>query len=582
MVPIPQLKKVMPIEASQRTAGLLVPVFALRHAEDLGIGDTRAMREAVDFCAEYHLGILQVLPINETGGDHSPYNAISSVALAPELIYMAVGEVPGLTAEILNKIVPHTVREKLRRGSVDCPRVKALKLELLAAAFSEFESSDLEPETAIAKEFIEFVKANESWLPAYTLFRALVNEYEGNACWVQWKPEHQTYSASQAWLAASAQRDEIERFRDFFAYVQWVAYRQWRAVRAYASVRKVRLMGDVPFGVSRYGADVWANRDLFDLTWSGGAPPEPFFDTDVFIKKWGQNWGIPLYKWDAHRADDFSWWRQRVKMAAECFHDFRIDHVLGFFRIYAFPWLPKDNANFVDLTLEQAKEVTDGRLPQFVPAPDKPEENAAINEAQGDELLRMMLDAAGDVGIVAEDLGVVPEYVRPLLQKLGIPGFVIPIFERISDENREFKPLEIYPPLALATYGTHDHAPLISYYEDLVKRWHGRDGHDAWLDVQRLMRWLKLDDTNPPKTWNDTLHSVFIQRLLESPCCMAVFMVTDLLGTVQRFNLPGSCNESNWSQRLDMTLAEYARDPFYSPRLVAMRELIQKTGRSAV
>jgi 4-alpha-glucanotransferase len=569
----------MPIDANRKTAGLLVPVFALRHPEDLGIGDTRSMHGAIDFCASLGLTHLQVLPINETGGDNSPYNAISSVALAPELLSITPQEIPGLTTEILDESLSPEVRQSLRTDAVDYPKVKALKLQLLAAAFAEFESNDLENDTPLAKEFTAFVTDNEPWLPAYTLFRTLVNEYEGNATWIQWKPEHQSLDSALEWIEASPESDELERFRDFCAYVQWIAYRQWKAIRDYGDTKGVRLMGDMPFGVSRYGADVWAFRDLFDLTWSGGAPPEPFFDTDLFIKKWGQNWGIPVYKWEAHRSENFAWWRQRVRLLGACFHDFRIDHVLGFFRIYAFPWLPKDNETFVSLTPEQAKIATEGRLPQFLPGPDEPEKSAAINEAQGEELLRMVLEAAGAVGVVAEDLGVVPKYVRPLLQKLGIPGFTIPIFERISDENREFKPLKSYPALSLATYGTHDHAPLVNYYEDLVKRWHGRDGHQAWLDVQRLMRWLGLDDKNPPKIWSDALHGVFIKRLLETPCCMAIFMITDILGTTQRFNLPGSCNDSNWSLRLDLTLADYSRSPVYGARLALLKDAIIQTGR---
>lgn len=570
----------MPIDASRRLAGLLVPVFALRHVDDFGIGDTRAMREAIDFCADNNLGILQVLPINETGGDHSPYNAISSVALAPELLSMTPEEVPGLTTEILDQIAPESLRTTLRHGPVDYAVVKPLKLDLLAAAFAEFESSDLEQETALAKEFVAFIEANESWLPAYTMFRSLVNEYDGNAQWIEWQPEHQNFEAALGWMETSDRRDEIERLRDFCAYVQWIAYRQWKSVRAYADTRKVRLMGDMPFGVSRYGADVWAYRSLFDLTWSGGAPPEPFFDTDLFIKRWGQNWGIPLYKWDIHRAENFAWWRQRVQMVCACFHDFRIDHVLGFFRVYSFPWLPKDNNAFAELTPDQVKLLTGDRLPQFIPGPDVPPASAEVNEAQGEEILKMVIEAAGDGGVVAEDLGVVPNYVRPLLQKLGIPGFVIPIFERVSDNDPEFRPRSTYLPLSLATYGTHDHAPLITYYDDLVKRWHGRDGHEAWLDVQRLMRWLGLDDKNPPKIWDETLHAQFMRSLLEAPSCMVLFMVTDLLGTMQRFNLPGSSNNTNWSQRLDLSLADYTCDPVMGPRLAKWKELIAQSGRS--
>ena len=108
----------------------------------------------------------------------------------------------------------------------------------------------------------------------------------------------------------------------------------------------MKLVGDIPFGVSRYSADVWAEHELFDLTWSGGAPPEPFFSGDEFLRKWGQNWGIPLYDWPTHRAQNYAWWRQRVAATGLIFHGFRIDHVLGFFRIYSFPWMPQQNNEY--------------------------------------------------------------------------------------------------------------------------------------------------------------------------------------------------------------------------------------------
>ena len=99
-------------------------------------------------------------------------------------------------------------------------------------------------------------------------------------------------------------------------------------------------MGDIPFGVNLYSADVYSRRDEFALDWSGGAPPEPYFKDDEFTQKWGQNWGIPLYRWDVMRTRNLDWWRQRVRGVRKIFHVFRIDHVLGFYRIYAFPWRP--------------------------------------------------------------------------------------------------------------------------------------------------------------------------------------------------------------------------------------------------
>src|SRR4029077_19005073 len=123
-----------------------------------------------------------------------------------------------------------------------------------------------------------------------------------------------------------------------FCYVQWIAYQQWREIKSYAESRDTALMGDIPFGVSYHSADVFTRRDEFMLEWSGGAPPEPYFKDDAFTQKWGQNWGIPVYRWEKMRANNFAWWRGRVRAVRSIFHLFRIDHVLGFCCIYAFSW----------------------------------------------------------------------------------------------------------------------------------------------------------------------------------------------------------------------------------------------------
>ena len=150
---------------------------------------------------------------------------------------------------------------------------------------------------------------------------------------------------------------------DFFCYVQWIAHQQWRDIKAHAEQRGVALMGDIPFGVSYYSADVFARPEEFVLDWFGGAPPEPLFKDDVFTQKWGQNWGIPLYRWSAMRANNFHWWRERVRAIRRIFHLFRVDHVQGFYRIYAFPWRPQRNNEFLPLDQHQMLELYERSRP---------------------------------------------------------------------------------------------------------------------------------------------------------------------------------------------------------------------------
>ena len=561
------------INVNNRSAGLLVPVFALRRHGDFGIGDTLCVEDAIDFFARHKLSVLQILPINETGGDNSPYGALSSIALDPLYVSLVPGLVPGLTLETLELHVTVSLMEELEQGPVKYALVRKLKLQLLQDSFAAFESGSSDSK----KEFDLFLAQQKEWLDDYALFRSLVDNFDGNTCWTNWPAEQSTPAKARAWAEG---RSGIASALRFYSYVQWVAFMQWGRVRAHADKCGVGLMGDIPFGISRYSADVWSNPQLFDLKWSGGAPPEKFFQSDAFTAEWGQNWGIPIYNWPAHEKTKYAFWQHRVKQVAAIFHYFRIDHVLGFFRVYSFPWIPERNFEFVGLTKEEAKKLTGGLLPKFISQPDEPEKNAKLNLAQGELLLRMIQSAAPDCGVVAEDLGMVPDYVRPCLRKLEIPGFTIPIFERV-EKDRSFKTKESQPKLALVTYGTHDHQPIRSFYEGLCRWWHGEDGHEGWLEVQRLMKFLGLPIDSPPEKFTPELHKRMIEVLMDSPSWLAILLISDLFGNTQRFNEPGIGSDSNWSQRLDRTLAEYEKDPDSARCIAWLEQAVVKSNRYA-
>ncbi len=564
----------MAINPDVKLAGVLIPVFALRRDGDLGIGDTMAMIGAIDFCARNSITVLQTLPINETSGDNSPYNAISSVSLEPSLLTMIPEMVPGLKAEFVDE---ERSAAGIESGAarIEYDKVRALKLRLLRRAFESFhKSSGRELE-----EFKAFKEQHGEWLTPYSLFRTIMDERGGNPCWTMWDENLRTVEGAEKWLAAHESGLQLRDARDFWSYIQWVAYRQWGAVKKHADQCGVRLMGDIPFGVSRYSADVWSNPQLFDLDWSGGAPPEPEFAADPFTKKWGQNWGIPIYDWEANEKEEFRWWKQRVRRLLDHFHDYRIDHVLGFFRVYGFPWIPERNNEFLELAEDEAEELTGGLLPQFLPRSDELEEDAEQNCQEGSKILKVLSDTAGDCKIVAEDLGIIiPDYLRPAIHEMGMAGFAIPIFERI-EETREFKPMSELHPLSLATYATHDHQPIAAYYQGLVEWWHGEDGREGWLEVQRLMRLLGLDEEEPPNEFNDGLHAAFVEKLFESPCWLAVFMITDLLATTERFNQPGTSGEACWTERLAMKLSDFEADPIFGARIKRFKEGIRNTCR---
>jgi len=561
----------------KKLAGLLVPVFALRSKHDFGIGDTRCVREAVDFCRENHFTILQMLPIHETVGDHSPYNPISSRALSPALLETSPEEVPGLTTEMLQEFAPESWLAQLRSGSVKHFSVHSLKVQVLLAAFYNFRQME-GPDSELAQEFAEFQTQSEEWLNPYTLYRVLIREYEGNPNWTQWRPEHQGYTSASAWLARHPDRQYLQHLREGFAFIQWVASRQWRKVRAHADENGILLMGEMSFGVSKSSVDVWMHPELFDCEWNMGTRPIVYFDTNKDSERWGQNWGLPPYRWENHRSTGFQWVRERIQSEKQFFHICRLDHLRGYFRAYMFPWGGgAQHAEFAQLTEEEVLRRTHGRLPRFVPGPDEDPVSVKMNDLQGREIISVMKEAAGEMGLIAEIMGNMPVYMRNTLDDLEVYNLVFPQLERTDD--RDLLPASQYRTLSLAAFANHDHAPLAAYYLHLQAEAARDPEGTATKDISNLLGFAGWTG-DPPAELTAELLSALQESLFQTPCQFAVLMSSDLLGIPQRFNLPGSYGGETWNQRLESPLADYARDPVYGERIARAGELVVQSGRN--
>lgn len=578
----------MELSPDQKLAGVLAPLFALRGQSDLGVGDVGALREFVDWSAEQGFRVVQLLPVNETGNDNSPYNAISSVALDPLTIEITPEALPDLSVEEIAEIKSTVNLEALRDGPVVYPAVKALKWKMLERAFENFLKRSWRKNDRRARSFREFLKNEAAWLNGYALFRVLIDENGGTERWDTWPAGQRSFAQAQAWLGVqnSAKRHELEHRLRLVSYVQWVAWEQWRGIHDYAMSNDMALMGDIPFGVSYYSADVWTRPELFDHIWCGGCPPERVFETDPFTYKWGQNWGIPLYRWEVHREQGFDWWRQRVRKVRACFHLFRIDHILGFFRIYGFPWRPQLNAEFLPLSEEEAKARTGGDLPHFVPYEDDTDAHKAANCALGREVLEVLIEECGPYRLIGEDLGVVPDYVRPCLTELGIAGFKIPYWE--NEPDGQMIPGKNYQRLSVTTYATHDFEPIRATWNGWMAKIEAaeRGGPEtqaardqAWRDVRRLASWAGLEVPRITP-YSDQVHEALLRGLFASNSWMAIYMVTDIFATAQRFNVPGAVSESNWSQRLLDPTVLWRKDARLKAKMKRVREILRATGRA--
>jgi len=565
----------MNLSPENKIAGVLVPLFALRREDDLGIGDLGALREFIDWIAETGFTLVQLLPINETGADNSPYNAISSMAIEPTTLHLSPGSPEDLTHNDFADSLSEIDLAGLRRGRVKYRQVKKLKQRILEKAFANFSTRADEKRQS---EFERFCEEESSWLRDYALFRVLIEQNKGSTAWDQWPPQHQTIESARNWLRDLLQEKHpaVTRRLDFFCYVQWIAHQQWRDVKAHAEQGGVAVMGDIPFGVSYYSADVFSRPDEFLLDWFGGAPPEPHFKDDAFTQKWGQNWGIPLYRWSAMRSNNFQWWRERVRGTRRIFHLFRIDHVQGFYRVYAFPWRPQRNKEFLPLDQHQMLEQTGGRAPHFVPRDDETSEHREANKHEGEEYLRVIMDEAGAARVSGEDLGVVPDYVRPSLRSLGIAGFKIPQWEM---RDGMIIPEDTYDRLSVATYSTHDHKPIRALWQQALEHPNSETGQQARVTLEKLALFAGLNSKIDQLDYEKDFYPAVMDALFRCNSWIAIVMITDLLARKYRFNVPGTNANLNWTRRIQRSIAKLRSSRKEQKRMQIIHELVTKTGR---
>jgi 4-alpha-glucanotransferase len=565
----------MELSPEKKIAGILAPLFGLRGKNDLGVGDVAALREFIDWSADSGFKLVELLPINETGGDNSPYNAISSIAVEPTTLHLAPGSPENLTQEDFDSVISGVDVRHLRHGPVRYRRVKKIKRRLLEKAFANFRANAGEDQRS---PFREFCATESEWLDKYVFFRALMEQNGEYEAWDRWPVHMREPQAARDWLDRQSREKQaaFSERQTFFRYVQWIAHEQWRAVKFHAEERNVALMGDIPFGVSYCSADVFSHRREFALDWCGGAPPEAYFKEDAFTQKWGQNWGIPLYRWDVMRERNFDWWRHRVRGVRRMFHLFRIDHILGFYRIYAFPWRPMRNKEFLPLEWDQMLERTGGRAPHFAPRDDFTPENCEANRRDGEEYLRVVLEEAGAERVIGEDLGIVPDYVRPHLRSLGIAGFKIPQWEYY---HGRVVPGNEYERLSVATYATHDHKPMRALWDEAFI--HPTSTSDlARFELEKIAVFSRFTPPGGESDFETDFYPAMMEGLFRCESWIAIVLINDLLARKYRFNVPGTAASFNWTHRMQRTIADLQSSPKERKRMRLIRELLEKTGRA--
>ena len=572
---------------NRKLAGVLVPVFSIRGKNDLGVGDVAGLTEFINFASEVGFGFVQLLPINETGPDNSPYNAISSVAIEPMTLDCTPVGLEDLSVEDSFAVLADYELESLNSGNVQYEAVRKLKRALLEKAYESFLANVHGHNDIRAREFESFCVREAEWLNDYCIFRLLMDREGGGHVWQNWPEEFRCKESAAKRLGKKTSQKALSQRNKklmYYAYVQWIAYYQWGQLADHAASRDISLMGDIPIGVSLHSVDVWANQEIFDLKWFGGAPPEKLFKDDEFVQKWGQNWGIPLYRWDILKERQYDWWRQRVGKATEIFSMFRVDHALGFYRIYAFPWNPVRNDEFLPLTELEVGELCGGSLPTFKPRPDDSEEDRYANRKSGEVYLSMIKQAAGNAEVIAEDLGTVPDYIGPSLEKLGIAGMKVPQWEFT---NGKVTCGQQYPKHSFATYATHDHLPFPAQWRAMHQQLCESEAESAdwWIAknfLQNLCKFagIELEDGYKVPQFGSKVWHRLIRELCLSNSDRVAFMISDLLEDDSRINVPGIMDGENWSYRVPVSSEKLRLGREFHDLRCSIKNLLNETGRA--
>lgn len=485
---------------ARRRAGVLFPLFSLHSRESLGVGEFADLPLLADWCRQTGLSLIQLLPLNDVGGDFRPYDACSSFALEP--MHLRLESLAGVDPKPFMQDLARLHRQfslsGLKRFDLG---VKPAKISQLRVMFAARRTDD--------PVFERFKEREAGWLEDYALYKVLKERFEG-ASWEQWPAPYRDRDAQSLARLRKEAADRLE----FEKWLQWQAALQMESARRSANAKGVLLVGDLPFLVSRDSADVWAAKHLFRLDKSSGAPPDLYFAD-------GQAWGMPPHDWAGQAREGYAYWRAKIAYAARFYDAFRIDHFVGLFRLWTF-----DRA-------------ADGQAVRETGAFDPPDPKT------WEEHGRRILDAfvgASTLLPCAEDLGVVPDCSAPVLREYGIPGMEIQRWMRRWKTDGEWIAPSQYRANAIATLSTHDMTPL--------ELWWKTEAVTA-EERQKFLSFLGLPADAPAS--HDWVRRA-LHACLSSQAIFSIQLFQDWFSLAEpgslseddRINLPGYVLSENW------------------------------------
>ena len=571
-----------------RGAGVAIPVFALRSKKSFGVGEFNDLKLMVDWAAATGQSIIQIQPVNDTTmtntwQDSYPYNANSTFALHPQ--YLHLPDVGKLADKEATKQFDKLGKKHNALAEIDYEAVNKAKSDYLHAIYEQEGTKLFESD-----EFKAFMERNGYWLRPYAVFCALRDEYG--------TPEFSQWGKMATYTKAKMEKYEAEH-AEAVAYNHFVQFhldRQLRKVRDYAHAHGVVLKGDIPIGISRTSVDAWATPELFNMDSSAGAPPDDF-------SVMGQNWGFPTYNWAKMAEDGYAWWKARFVKMAEYFDAYRIDHILGFFRIWEIPldavnallgrfnpalpfseqeiaqygfWFNRDwhtapiqvtdNVLFVEDKIKKGhyhprisahstecyRQLDEGQKEAY---------NRLYNDffyyrhndfwyAEAMKKLPPLIEATGML-VCGEDLGMIPHCVPAVME--GEQILSLEIQRMPKDPKVEFGTTQCYPYLSVCTTSTHDMNPVRAWWEEdrAVSQRFYNHVINAWGDA--------------PYFCEPWICELIVAHHLESPAMLTILPWQDWVAMdaevrrenpqEERINVPAN-SRHYWRYRMHMTLEE--------------------------
>ena len=574
---------------SWKGAGMVIPIFSLRSKGSFGVGDFGDLKMMVDWANKTNMRVIQVLPINDTNmtgtwQDSYPYNSISIYALHPQ--YTDFRQLPEIKDEKLKNKFEQLRQELNALPQIDYERMFAAKMDYLHILFDQEWKR-----VKATKDYKQFFDDNKDWLVPYAQFCVNRDKY-GTADFNQWPKESSKFKVQSS------------KSLDFWYFVQYNLDKQMQSAHEYARQHRVILKGDIPIGISRDGVEAWVEPKYFNLNGQAGAPPDPF-SAD------GQNWGFPTYNWDEMLKDDCAWWVRRFRKMAQYFDAYRIDHVLGFFRIWEIPVPEKSGlmgqfspalglskeeieaygVNFNDGLFLVDHKRNDRWHPriavQYQQAYEELDEGQKynFNRLYNDYFYRRnnqfwyqeamkklpRLTQATRMLVCAEDLGMVPDCVPWVMKELRILSLEIQSMPK--DDKVRFGHLSQNPYLSVCTISTHDMPTLRQWWDEDKER------------TQEYFNTMLYRGGNAPHPLPGWLAKDIVSRHLTSPSMLCLLSLQDWLSIDEKLRLPDQNAERinipanprhYWRYRMHLTIEDLMQADSFNEEI---KTLITQSGR---